>query len=71
MPGKIAVYPGSFDPITFGHLDIINRGLRIFDEVIIAVARNSTKNALFAIEERVDLITSVLAGNGRAVYRLG
>ncbi len=66
MPRKIAVYPGSFDPITFGHLDIINRGLRIFDEVIIAVARNSTKNALFTIEERVNLIREVLAGNGRA-----
>lgn len=66
MPRKIAVYPGSFDPITFGHLDIINRGLRVFDEVIIAVARNSTKNALFTIEERVNLIREVLAGNGRA-----
>jgi pantetheine-phosphate adenylyltransferase len=66
MPRKIAVYPGSFDPITFGHLDIINRGLRIFDEVIIAVARNSTKNSLFTIEERVNLIREVLAGNDRA-----
>ncbi len=66
MPRKIAVYPGSFDPITFGHLDIINRGLRIFDEVIIAVARNSAKNALFTIEERVELIREVLVGNGRA-----
>ncbi len=66
MPRKIAVYPGSFDPITFGHLDIINRGLRIFDEVIIAVARNSSKNALFTIEERVELIREVLVGNGRA-----
>jgi pantetheine-phosphate adenylyltransferase len=43
MPKKIAVYPDSFDPITFGHLDIINRGLRIFDEVIIAVAEYPTK----------------------------
>lgn len=66
MPRKRAVYPGSFDPITFGHLDIINRGLRIFDEVIIAVARNSTKNALFAIDERVQLIREVLADNDRA-----
>ena len=66
MPSKIAVYPGSFDPITFGHLDIINRGLRIFDQVIIAVAANSTKSALFTIEERIDLIKGVLAGNGRA-----
>jgi pantetheine-phosphate adenylyltransferase len=67
MPRKIAVYPGSFDPITFGHLDIINRGLRIFDRVIIAVASNSTKNALFSIDERIELIRKVLAGNDRAV----
>ncbi len=66
MSKKIAVYPGSFDPITFGHLDIINRGLRIFDEVIIAVAANSAKNALFTIDERLELIRKVLAGNGRA-----
>ncbi|MCM2358323.1 MAG: pantetheine-phosphate adenylyltransferase [Geobacteraceae bacterium] len=66
MSKKIAVYPGSFDPITFGHLDIINRGLRIFDEVIIAVAANSAKNALFSIEERLELIRKVLGGNGRA-----
>lgn len=66
MPRKIAVYPGSFDPITYGHLDIIDRGLRIFDEVIVAVARNSAKNALFTIDERVDLIQRVLADNYRA-----
>ncbi|HEX8960646.1 MAG TPA: pantetheine-phosphate adenylyltransferase [Geobacteraceae bacterium] len=66
MPRKIAVYPGSFDPITFGHLDIINRGLQIFDEVIIAVAANSAKTALFTIEERLELIRQVLTGNGRA-----
>lgn len=66
MPRKIAVYPGSFDPITFGHLDIINRGLRIFDNVVIAVAKNSTKNALFTIEERIELIREVLKGNDRA-----
>jgi len=66
MSKKIAVYPGSFDPITFGHLDIIDRGLRIFDEVIIAVAANSAKNALFTIDERLELIRKVLGGNGRA-----
>jgi pantetheine-phosphate adenylyltransferase len=65
MPRKIAVYPGSFDPITFGHLDIINRGLKIFDRVIIAVARNSAKNALFTIDERVELIRGVMADNPR------
>ena len=43
MRKHIAVYPGSFDPITYGHLDIIQRGLEVFDEVIIAVARNSEK----------------------------
>lgn len=66
MPRKIAVYPGSFDPITYGHLDIINRGLRIFDSVIVAVASNSSKNALFTIEERVELISLVLEDNPRA-----
>ncbi|HEY5975919.1 MAG TPA: pantetheine-phosphate adenylyltransferase [Geobacteraceae bacterium] len=65
MPRKIAVYPGSFDPITNGHLDIINRGLKVFDSVIIAVARNSTKNALFTIDERLDLIREVFVENDR------
>ncbi len=66
MPKKIAVYPGSFDPITSGHLDIIDRGLKIFDEIIIAVAENPVKKPLFSIEERVALIRQVLSGNGRA-----
>ena len=50
-----AIYPGSFDPITNGHLDILSRALRIFDEVIIAVARNENKSPLFSQEERVAL----------------
>lgn len=62
---KVAVYPGSFDPITYGHLDIINRGLKVFDEVIVAVACNSQKNALFSFDERVALIREVLAGQER------
>ncbi len=66
MTKKIAVYPGSFDPITFGHLDIINRALKIFDEVIIAVARNDRKNPLFSVEERVEIIRSVMKDNTRA-----
>jgi pantetheine-phosphate adenylyltransferase len=62
---KIAVYPGSFDPITFGHLDIIRRTLTIFDEVIVAVASNSQKNSLFSTEERVGLIQQVRKGEKR------
>ncbi len=56
-----AVYPGSFDPITNGHLSIINRGLQIFDKIIVAVARNSEKRGLFSIQERMDMIREVMA----------
>ena len=56
MKRKIAVYPGSFDPITNGHLDILNRGLELFDKVIVAVAHNIEKKALFSVEERMELI---------------
>ena len=53
---KTAIYPGSFDPITKGHLDILKSGTEIFDKVIIAVARNSEKNAFLSVDERVKLI---------------
>jgi pantetheine-phosphate adenylyltransferase len=53
---KIGIYPGSFDPITNGHLDVINRARNIFDKVIVAVANNAAKNPLFTSEERVQLI---------------
>jgi len=54
---RVAVCPGSFDPITLGHLDIIKRGARVFDEVIVVVLNNSAKNSLFSLEERTTLIS--------------
>jgi len=53
---KIGIYPGSFDPVTNGHLDVINRARSIFDQVVVAVARNAAKEPLFAPDERVRLI---------------
>lgn len=54
-----AVYPGSFDPVTNGHLDLIARGAQIFDHLIVAVARNLDKDALFAVQERVEMLEAV------------
>ncbi len=59
---SIAIYPGSFDPITNGHLDIIERTSAMFDEVIIAVLNNSAKSPLFSSEERVQLIQKSISG---------
>ena len=57
---KIAVYPGSFDPITNGHVDIIKRGLRMFDELIVLIAHNPNKKALFTVEERLGMVRDVI-----------
>jgi pantetheine-phosphate adenylyltransferase len=57
---KIAVYPGSFDPITNGHVDIINRGLRMFDELIVLIAYNPNKKTLFSVNERLEMIREVI-----------
>jgi pantetheine-phosphate adenylyltransferase len=61
----MAVYPGSFDPITNGHLDIIARGLSVFDEVTIAILLNPEKQPLFTVEERVEIIGEAFAGESR------
>lgn len=55
----IAVCPGSFDPLTYGHLDIITRGAKIFDVVYVSILNNSSKNPLFTVEERLELIKEV------------
>jgi pantetheine-phosphate adenylyltransferase len=58
---KIAVYPGSFDPITNGHIDLLSRGLRIFDEIIVLIAYNPNKPAhLFSVEERMEMVKDVV-----------
>jgi len=53
---NIAVYPGSFDPVTYGHLDLIKRGSRVFDKLIVAVGENPAKSALFSLDERVEMV---------------
>jgi len=58
---KIAVVPGSFDPVTFGHLDIIKRGASVFDEIHVVVLNNSSKKPLFTVDERMELIREVTA----------
>ncbi|MCE5333902.1 MAG: pantetheine-phosphate adenylyltransferase [Desulfobacteraceae bacterium] len=57
---NIAVYPGSFDPITYGHIDLLERGLKIFDRIIIAIAANPGKSPLFTIDERCEMIRQSL-----------
>jgi pantetheine-phosphate adenylyltransferase len=61
----IAVYPGTFDPITMGHIDIINRGLNLFDHIIIAIAINPGKTPLFTLEQRISMVEQCFPGNTR------
>ncbi len=56
----IAIYPGSFDPITNGHLDLIERGSALFDKLIVAILRNEEKRALFSVEERIEMLNEVI-----------
>lgn len=64
---KIALYPGSFDPITFGHLNLIQRGLEVFDKLIVAVAQNVRKQGLFTVPERMQMISLAVAAYGARV----
>ena len=65
MNGKIAVYPGSFDPITNGHVNLVERALEVFESLIVAVAYNPNKGALFSVEERVEMIRVALKNDPR------
>lgn len=62
---RTAIYPGSFDPVTNGHVDIVERGLKIFDKIIVAILRNPTKEALFTVEERKEMIETSLNRNSK------
>lgn len=62
MAHHLAVFPGSFDPMTYGHLDVVRRGRRLFDELVIAVGRNPGKDQLFTSDERVELARQLAAG---------
>ena len=57
---KIAIYPGTFDPITFGHIDVIKKGLKFFDKIIVAVSEGSQKNLLFTSDERIEILNQAL-----------
>lgn len=62
MNKKIAVYPGTFDPVTYGHIDLIKRASKIFDKVIVAVAHSKSKGVLFGVDERVSMLKTAVKG---------
>ena len=62
-PDTLAIYPGSFDPLTNGHVDIIQRGSRLFDRIVVAILLNVEKSPLFTVEERVEIAREVFANN--------
>ncbi|MCM8789516.1 MAG: pantetheine-phosphate adenylyltransferase [Candidatus Omnitrophica bacterium] len=64
---QIAIYPGSFDPVTYGHIDLIKRAREMFSEVIVAVAHNSPKKPVFSVNERVEMLKKATAGLGGVI----
>lgn len=67
--GRVALYPGTFDPVTLGHLDIIQRAVKLFDHLVIGIANNPSKSQAFTIEDRIEMMrreTARFAGGGRA-----
>ena len=62
---KVAIYPGSFDPITLGHMDIIDRACSLFDKIIIAIAKSETKDPLFSLEDRLKLAKTIYKNNSQ------
>ena len=69
MKKRKAIYPGSFDPVTFGHLDLIERALNLFDELIVVVASNPSKKTLFTTEERIHFLENALKNKSRVKIR--
>ena len=57
---KTAIYPGTFDPITYGHIDVIQKALKIFDNIVVAISDSKQKNQLFSIDERIDIVNRAL-----------
>ena len=68
MMNKIGIYPGTFDPMTAGHMDIIKRSLRIVDNLVIAVANNINKDSLFSVQERINIIKSDVSSVNAVSY---
>lgn len=62
---SVALYPGTFDPVTHGHEDLIGRGLAVFDRVVVGVASDTSKSPMFPLDERVEMLREVLAGESR------
>jgi pantetheine-phosphate adenylyltransferase len=62
---KTAIYPGTFDPVTLGHVDVVQRGLKLFDKIIIAVADSPKKSPMFDVQTRLDMVNSTFDGETR------